>query len=188
MLNEEALPRRIRDQSMPLHVRTKRRLLLTCVMAVLSSVLACSSEKNPTAPPISTVVSPAVSRGPSGPPIEIREDAFAYGFLAPVTIRSARLDGRTLRLKVSYGGGCETHTFAAIGGTQFLASYPAQLTVILRHDDGGDQCAAEIFRDLSFDVTPAIELYRACFGTDGPLYLRIVSPPDRTTYKRVLIP
>ncbi len=177
---------------MPLHVPAKRRILVVCILAVLSSALACSSEKNVTAPippaPPSTLP-PTASDPPtaSGPPIEIRENAFAYGFLAPVTIRRARLEGRTLRLEVSYVGGCSTHTFAAVCDTRYLASYPPQYGVFLRHDDAGDSCKTIILDDLSFDVTPVAELHRACTGTDGPLYLRIMSPPDRTAYTLVLI-
>jgi hypothetical protein len=159
----------------------KRRILVVCILAALCSALACSSEKNVTAP-----IPPAPPTTGSGPPIEIRQDAFAYGFLAAVTIRSARLEGRTLRLSVSYAGGCSTHAFAAIGATGFLASYPAQLTVFLRHDAGGDSCDATILDDLSFDVTPAIELFRACNGADGPFYLRIITPPDRAASTLVL--
>lgn len=152
---------------MPLHARPKRSILVICIVAALASALGCSSEKKLTAP-----VPPTAG----APPIEIREDAGTYGLLAPVALQGARLDGRTLRLKVTYGGGCETHTFAAVGSTHFLASYPAQLTVFLRHDDAGDRCAAFIFGDLSFDVRPAIELYSATFGRSEPFYLRVVTP------------
>jgi hypothetical protein len=170
------------------HNTAKRRVLVVCIMAALSSVFACSSEKNVTAP-VPSAPSPSASTPPagSGPPIEIREDAFVYGFLAPVTIRSARLEGRTLRLEVSYAGGCSTHTFAVIGGTRFLSSYPAQYPVVLRHDDAGDPCDSTVLDELSFDVTPAVELFHACNGADGPFYLDIITPPDRTIRAQVLI-
>jgi hypothetical protein len=172
---------------MPLHAHTCRSILVVFIIAVLFSPLACSSEKKVTAPapPAPSPVASDPDPG-NGPPIEIREDAFAYGFLAPVTIRSARLEGRTLRLEVSYAGGCSTHTFAVIGGTHYLSSYPAQYPVVLRHDDGGDQCDSTIVDDLSFDVTPVVEMFRACLGADEPFYFRIITPPDRTANTLVL--
>lgn len=163
---------------MPPLARSKRRILLACILAVLSSVLACSSEKNAMAPVLAPV--------PSGPPIEIRSDADTYGLLSPITLLSApRLEGRTLRIKVGYGGGCTTHTIAAIGSMQFQGSLLPQLTVYIRHDDAGDRCEAYFFPTLSFDVTPAIELHRATYGVDGPFYLRIVTPDSKGL---VLIP
>ena len=56
------------------------------------------------------------------------------------------LDGDTLRVTVSYAGGCEEHTFepaTSLAGTE----------IWLRHDANGDSCEAYITRALALPVS-----------------------------------
>ncbi|HKQ19406.1 MAG TPA: hypothetical protein VJW75_06620 [Candidatus Eisenbacteria bacterium] len=144
-------------------------------LAAFSSALAlaflagCSSDKNPVAPATNAT------------PIEIRTDAATYGTAGGFTLESATITGKILRLKVSYSGGCRTHTFAAAAPPAFMSSYPAQLALFIRHDGGDDPCLAIVNETLTFDVSPAISLHGP-----GPFYLRIVVP-GATEYPKVLV-
>ena len=167
-----ALPDKV--MAMPPLPRAKlSSMLVICVAAGLSFLAGCGDED-------------PVSPTTTAPPIEIRADAATYGLLGGVTLYSARLEGRTLRLEVGYGGGCRTHTFAAIGSTRFLESYPAQLAVYLRHDGGNDPCLAIVPETLTFDVTPAIQLHQSVYGARGPFYIQAITP-GTTEPPRVLV-
>lgn len=135
----------------------------------LSFAVGCSSDKNPVGPTINAT------------PIEIRSDARTYGTLGGLTLESATVSGRILRLRVAYSGGCRTHTFAAAAPPAFLSSYPAQLALFIRHDGGDDPCLAIVNETLTFDVTPAIDLHGP-----GPFYLLIMIP-GATEHPKVLV-
>jgi hypothetical protein len=103
-----------------------------------------------------------------------------------VDLLSARISGRVLEIDVAYGGGCTTHTLTAVGGKRFLASYPPQLEVFVRHDAAGDLCDAYIFKTLRYDVTPAVQEYESANGKSGLFYLRIIAPGS--VYDSRLVP
>lgn len=151
-------------------------------VAFVLLLVGCSDNGTGRAP-MAPQVDPAAVRAEI--PIEIRSDAGIYGRLDPVDVVSAELlSPRILRLKVSYGGGCLEHSITAIGGTQFMASYPAQLALFVRHDGGGDHCAALVTQTVDFNITPALDLYRTTFNRVEPFYLTIMTPD---VSKRILL-
>jgi hypothetical protein len=94
------------------------------------------------------------------------------------------MGGETLRLQVTYGGGCETHTFRLVGKDAFgvptlgagllPASSPlpdpgptAPLDVYLIHDANEDACRSLVSRTLAFDVSAASRLRRDLLDRDG---------------------
>lgn len=72
----------------------------------------------------------------------------------PVTIEKIEIICDTLRLRVSYGGGCKTHTFTLYCSTFLYKSNPPQRDVWLSHDANGDNCEAYITEWLSFHLSP----------------------------------
>jgi hypothetical protein len=66
---------------------------------------------------------------------------------------TAFVDGDSLRLMVSYSGGCQVHEFS-------LWKLPAQsvenppVELLLAHNANGDMCEAWITRWLSFSLAP----------------------------------
>ena len=48
------------------------------------------------------------------------------------------VDGDTLRVKLNYSGGCETHGFKLYSNRHFLKSMPPKLKLILWHDGKKD--------------------------------------------------
>jgi hypothetical protein len=64
------------------------------------------------------------------------------------------LDGKTLRVSVTYGGGCEDHEFAACwNGAIATNSDPESLLLTLAHDAHDDLCDALVTRDLFIDIS-----------------------------------
>ena len=66
---------------------------------------------------------------------------------------SMAVEGATLRVSVSYGGGCEDHTFAACWDGTVLESDPESLVLTLAHDAHDDLCDAFVTRDLFIDIS-----------------------------------
>lgn len=61
-----------------------------------------------------------------------------------VEVRGAELVGRTLRVLVRHGGGCEDHDYRICGGERIRLDGRWELTVL--HDAHGDRCEAELER------------------------------------------
>ena len=62
------------------------------------------------------------------------------------------IEANTLRVSVSYGGGCEEHEFAACWNGEIANSAPPSLTLTLAHDAHDDLCDAFVTRDLFIDL------------------------------------
>ena len=100
------------------------------------------------------------------------------------TLNAATLEGDTLRVNVSYSGGCETHAFTLIAEQRFLESFPVQLRVSLAHHANGDTCEAWITEDYHFDLTPIKEVYQKSYQKDtGTIVLQLKdAPPSHLRY------
>ena len=84
------------------------------------------------------------------------------------------IEGDTLRLTVSYTGGCRRHDFTLVADDAFQESNPVQLDVFLAHDGNDDRCEAYPTETYEFDLTPVRTLYRETYGTDaGAVLLRL---------------
>ncbi len=68
-------------------------------------------------------------------------------------LSSATLEGTTLVLSVSYGGGCEEHEFGLYWDGSFLESHPMQVNLKLVHNGHGDVCEAIKRKTLRFDLS-----------------------------------
>ena len=101
------------------------------------------------------------------------------------TINTATLQDDTLRINVSYSGGCETHAFTLVAEQRFLESFPVQLRVSLAHNANSDMCEAWLTEDYHFDLTPIKEVYQKAYQTDeGTIVLRLKdAPPSRLAYE-----
>ncbi len=70
-----------------------------------------------------------------------------------IKFEDVKLNGNTLEIKVSYGGGCENHTFELIGSPNISKSLPPIRSIQLIHRANKDACKALIIKDLMFDVS-----------------------------------
>ena len=100
-------------------------------------------------------------------------------------INTATVKGETLRVNVSYSGGCETHEFTLVAEPRFLESFPVQLRVSIAHNANGDTCQDSITEDHVFDLTPIKEVYQKGYQTDtGTIILRLNgAPPGELAYE-----
>ncbi len=86
--------------------------------------------------------------------------------------------GDTLKVTVSYSGGCRTHRFTLVAADGFLESDPIQLEVAIAHDADGDPCEAYPTEDCHFILDPIKARYKASYGPGpGAVVLRL----DRAT-------
>ena len=84
------------------------------------------------------------------------------------------IEGDTLTITVSFGGGCATHNFILVTAAAFMESDPVKLDAFLIHDDHDDPCEAYLTERLAFDLTPLRTLYEEAYGEDaGVVVLRI---------------
>ena len=101
----------------------------------------------------------------------------------PLTISSAAIDGDTLRVAATYGGGCRRHALQPIAETVWMESYPVQVATRIAHNAGGDACKALVTRELDIDLSPLKERYRQTYGTNsGQIALRLAGVASAPVY------
>jgi hypothetical protein len=82
------------------------------------------------------------------------------------TLESSSINKDILTLDVSYGGGCEEHSFILKWNGGFDKSLPAQASLYLFHDSHNDTCKALITKVLKFDLSPIKETYKNRYGNE----------------------
>jgi hypothetical protein len=68
-------------------------------------------------------------------------------------IKKVSLEGNTLRLSISYSGGCADHEFSLIGSKMISKSSPPQRGVTLFHNSNSDSCRELIEEEIAFDIS-----------------------------------
>ena len=76
------------------------------------------------------------------------------------------IDGDTLTVTASYGGGCTQHDLTLVPDSGFKESNPVQLDVTVVHDAHGDACEAYETDTYVFDLSPIKTLYQEGYRTD----------------------
>lgn len=95
------------------------------------------------------------------------------------TLNSTTINGDTLTINVSYGGGCEKHDMTLVVSESFLESFPVQLHVSLAHNANGDACEAWLTEDHNFDLTPIKTMYQKVYQQEaGTIILRLKDAPN----------
>ncbi len=98
----------------------------------------------------------------------------------PYTLGEVTVDGLTLSVEVTYGGGCAAHIMDLVGWGGWLESAPVQINALVTHDDGADPCDALITEIRRFDLQPLVRAYEEAYGpigTDRPtVILRLWDP------------
>ncbi|MDE0084303.1 MAG: hypothetical protein OXU23_01220 [Candidatus Poribacteria bacterium] len=95
------------------------------------------------------------------------------------TLNSTTINGNTLAINVSYGGGCEKHEMTLVVSESFLESFPVQLHVSLAHNANGDTCEAWLTENHNFDLTPIKTMYQKAYQQEaGTIILRLKDAPD----------
>ena len=81
-------------------------------------------------------------------------------------INSASIVGSSLKMNVSYSGGCEEHEFSLFMHEAMIAIFPPMLSLYAVHDGNGDLCEAYITRDVEIDMSNLFEWLSAPYTMD----------------------
>jgi len=95
-------------------------------------------------------------------------DSFEYGSFSDTAAAGVSVDGDTLSVDVSYGGGCEEHEWVLCWPDQaFLEEVPVQASLEIWHGvDSDTRCDAYLSETLAFDLTPLKEQYQDGYQTE----------------------
>lgn len=94
-------------------------------------------------------------------------------------LNSATVDGDTLKVNLSYSGGCESHQFTLVASDSFLESFPVQLPIYIAHNANGDTCEAYPTEDYHFDLTQIKTMYQEAYRQEeGTIILRLKDAPN----------
>jgi hypothetical protein len=100
-----------------------------------------------------------------------------------LAINNVTLDGDTLRVHLTYGGGCQRHALQPIAETVWLESSPVQVLARISHNAGGDPCKSLITRTLYIDLSPLKEQYREIYQTSsGRIALQLAGANNVPVY------
>jgi hypothetical protein len=98
----------------------------------------------------------------------------------PYTLGEVVVEGLTLSVEVTYGGGCSAHVMDLVGWGGWLESNPVQIKALVTHDDGDEPCDALVTQTRRFDLQPLARAYEGAYGpigTDRPsVILRLWDP------------
>lgn len=88
-----------------------------------------------------------------GTPLAAEDSVASTEDALPFQLLDVRVEGDSLRVQVSYGGGCGEHVFELRSAGPTLRSMPPkQPLVVVHRSPGGDPCRALIQEWRSFDI------------------------------------
>ena len=111
---------------------------------------------------------------------EIDQDALEQAGADAYNFNSATIEGDTLTVSVSYGGGCETHEFTLFAEPEFIP-VPGELTMLgisIAHNSNLDMCEAWLTESYDFDLTPIKKKYQEQYKKDaGSIRFGMIADP-----------
>ena len=75
-------------------------------------------------------------------------------------MEAIEVEGETVRLEISYTGGCETHLFELVARDWRVRCGSLEVELWLAHDAYGDACKAIMYEQLQFSLQPLIAACR----------------------------
>lgn len=94
-----------------------------------------------------------------------------------ISIDTVEIKGNTMYIDLSYGGGCQKHTFEVIGSLAIAKSYPPIRSLQIVHHANGDNCRAiqtttlEVdLKDVAYKQEEGSEIYYSIEGWEGRVY------------------
>ena len=101
----------------------------------------------------------------------------------PLEIGSAAIEGDTLKVEVTYGGGCEMHVIDMCWDGNFAESFPVQAWIALSHDSNDDSCEALITEMRSIDLGAMKTAYQEGYQTqNGTIIIHLGGWPSTLDY------
>jgi hypothetical protein len=105
------------------------------------------------------------------PLVLVDQVALADPAAVPATIEAATVSADTLRLRLSFAGGCGSHQFGLSALRAVAETEPPQVTVLLV-PESNDLCRGGIVREVIADLRPL----RSIAGTSRTLRLMLYEP------------
>ena len=97
--------------------------------------------------------------------------------LDPYQIEEAKVEGDTLRVTVSHGGGCRKHEYGFVVYSGWMESFPVQVRAVILHNANGDNCKALLRNALRFDLSPLRAAYKQSYGSgSGTIIINLANP------------
>ncbi|QSQ13950.1 hypothetical protein [Myxococcus landrumensis] len=130
-----------------------RRLMWSAlVVSGLLAACAHSPAKDEPAEPSAETESPAEQKPSDGEALLVRSNPQPQD---PISIESGRVEGSTLVLNVSHGGGCAEHSYALAWDGTFQTNAAAEpvANLVVIHNANGDRCKAIKFAEPRFDLS-----------------------------------
>ena len=94
-------------------------------------------------------------------------------------LRYVAITDDTLRLTVSYAGGCEPHEFTLVTSGTFLESSPVRLAISVAHNANDDLCEAYPTEVYHFELAAIKALYQEVYQQDaGTIILLLENAPN----------
>lgn len=125
------------------------------ILSIATLIISCKSKQT------TTTSAPSTESQVKIQSITINEMVDMKNTGDPYTIQNAKISGDTLILQLSYGGGCETHTFELLNNFAFKENTDSfgridnyQTRITLKHDAHNDRCRAIVQEKILFDLTP----------------------------------
>lgn len=89
-------------------------------------------------------------------------------------LKQIAINGDTLFVEVSHGGGCEQHRYALfMSPSVFAESFPVQANLYFQHNANGDHCKALLRPKVCFDLRPVAALYQKFYGRKEQIRLNV---------------
>ncbi len=94
--------------------------------------------------------------------------------LNPFDLNAIEINGDTLTLSITHGGGCKAHSYALfMTPAAFLESNPVQANLYPQHNSNGDLCKALIHKNLSFNLSPIMILYEEFYHKRDTIIINV---------------
>lgn len=107
------------------------------------------------------------------------QDAIEQAGADAYHFNSATIEGDTLTVSVSYGGGCETHEFTLfVEPNMDDGPFGTMIGISIAHNANLDMCEAWLTESYDFDLTPIKKKYQEQYKKDaGSVSLGIIADP-----------
>lgn len=91
------------------------------------------------------------------------------GATDPLNVTDLEIEGDTVHLSVSHGGGCANHRYGLCFSDQWkeTSGLPVRVGFRLLHDAGGDTCEALLHEDLTFDLRAFKSAYNETYNSEN---------------------
>ena len=159
-----------------------------CLVIIMIMVMGCDAElagiagEYPDDAAVSATPGEAADEEPARAEVVIGEsgpyESDPYMMAASGEADGPVIEGDTLTITVSFGGGCATHDFTLVTGAAFMESDPVMLDAHLIHDGHDDPCEAYLTEHVAFDLTPIRALYQEAYGADAGVVVLSIRDGD----------